>query len=294
MIVRQASDACCAGILRSFRFAKNDPTPPASVARSASSRSSSGEPAASAIDDRLDPQREAQVAGDLAGLQDQRWVPGVRTAAQVLHDEVELIGVLVERDDVLGGDPLGQVGPGVDLGQVVLGAGLDELDQLLRAVEQVEPALTTEEDRDLLVLLVLVVIFVVVVLFVFVFVLVLVLVSSSSRSSDVLVVDVVGAGLATSSSSAVSSPRRRRATAAAAASKSSSSTTLGSVALAPGDLGGGPVGAQRVAHSARQRDLDGIDAHVRPELVRPGRSRSTRERSASAGSSAATWTSVMA
>src|SRR5439155_1989820 len=42
-------------------------------------------------DDRLDAQRVAKIPGDLAGLDDEHRVPGVVAAAQVLHDEVELV-----------------------------------------------------------------------------------------------------------------------------------------------------------------------------------------------------------
>src|SRR2546423_1552890 len=46
-------------------------------------------------DDRVDPQRVPEIARHLTGLDHQVGVPAVPAAAQVLHHEVQLIGVLV-------------------------------------------------------------------------------------------------------------------------------------------------------------------------------------------------------
>src|SRR5262245_29721333 len=78
-------------------------------------------------DDRVDPQRVPDIAGHLTGLDDQRRVPAVPAAAQVVHDEVQFVRVLLGRGHVLDGDLLDHLRPGVELGQVVLGTGPDEL-----------------------------------------------------------------------------------------------------------------------------------------------------------------------
>jgi hypothetical protein len=77
-------------------------------------------------------------------------IPGVRAAPQVLHDQIELVLIVLVRLDIRRRDPLGQLGPGVELGEIVLRVGAHELRQLLGAAEEIHLAAPAQEDRHVL------------------------------------------------------------------------------------------------------------------------------------------------
>ena len=141
MTVRQPSAAVvCGSILRSLRRAKNDPKPPASthaVLRP-------DRPAANRATARTSPwatrTANAMSRATSPALDDQCRIPQVVAAAQVLHEQIQLVPVLVERHDVVGLQPLAELGPGVELRDLVVGVTAHELDQALGATEQQQPA----------------------------------------------------------------------------------------------------------------------------------------------------------
>src|SRR6266571_1674625 len=206
-------------------------------------------------DDRLDLQRVPQVTGDLAGLDDQARVPGVPAAAQVVHDQVQLVGVLRQGYHVLGAQPQHQLRPGVELAEVVLVAGVDELRQALGAAEQVQPAGPAEEDRYLLRLggghfLFLFLFFVFFLFFLFVEFLVLV------QLEFFVFVELVVLG------------RLRYGNRPGAVGEG---LLLALRDIGRGHLGDRPVCPQRVAHALGPGDLHRVDPDRAPQLVNAGR-----------------------
>ena len=65
-------------------------------------------------------------------------------------DQVELVALIGARDDVGRTDPLPNLRPGVELGQVVLRRRPDELGEALRAAEQQQATAVAEESRYVL------------------------------------------------------------------------------------------------------------------------------------------------